>query len=356
MKSPILLFSLPVLILLTDVLHAFAPNDLTGNKIVLNVTGSTAVVTKGIRSFYFNSNQGHLEKNHISGQWYPTSLAWHPAFSESSKLVIGDITKEYADVFLTFQNTSSGTFTYSFYYSEDNSPIQKVDEGLGTFTMSSFEESEIPYNYYFNDDFSDPYQSQQIWPIGTVSGLTHNVTDGKFMVTGTLENTGDRWQDINPNTILSFRNDWIIEGSMFTNISSQSSLNYFSAVGLDSESRDGFSIEFSVGVHLGYVMSEIYVSSFDSFSSQYKSTTRESMKEGRFRVFNLSSTKTLTSQYNVANNWITLYELNWETGLLTEKNTYSGSDTTHQFSNWQALENSMVSPRNGLCNPKSEQR
>ena len=218
-----------------------------------------------------------------------------------------------------------------------------MDEGLGTFTMSSFEESEIPYNYYFNDDFSDPYQSQQIWPIGTVSGLTHNVTDGKFMV-GNSENTGDRWQDINPNTILSFRNDWIIEDPMFTNISSQSSLNYFSAVGLDSESRDGFSIEFSVGVHLGYVMSEIYVSSFDSFSSQYKSTTRESMKEGRFRVFNLSSTKTLTSQYNVANNWITLYELNWETGLLTKKIPIPDLIQPIQFSNWQALENSMVSP------------
>ena len=164
------------------------------------------------------------------------------------------------------------------------------------------------------------------------------------MVTGTLENTGDRWQDINPNTILSFNNDWIIEGSMFTNISSQSSLNYFSAVGFDAEGTNRFSFEFSIGVHLGYVMSEIYVSSFDSFNSQYKSTSREAMKEGKFRVFNLSSNKTLISQYYKDNNWVSLYELNWETGLLTEKNTYSGSDSTHQFSNWQVLESSMVSP------------
>ena len=343
MKFPSLLFFSPFLIFFSHGLHAFAPSDLTGSKVALDVTDST-IIAKGLRSYYFNSAKGHLEKNHISGQWFPTSLAWIPLSSQDSKLVIGDTTGEYADVFLSFQSASSGTFTFSYYAIVDGSSIEKADEGSGSFTISNFEESEIPYNYYFNDDFSDFSKSQTLWPLGSVDGLTHNVTVGKFMVTGTLENTGDRWQDINPNTILSFKNDWIIEGSMFTNISSQSSLNYFSAVGFDAEGTNNFSFEFSIGVHLGYVMSEIYVSSFDSFNSQYKSTSREAMKEGKFRVFNLSSNNTLISQYYKDNNWVSLYELNWETGLLTEKNTYSGSDTTHQFSNWQVLESSIVSP------------
>ena len=112
------------------------------------------------------------------------------------------------------------------------------------------------------------------------------------MVSGTLNDLEERWHDVNANSILSFQNDWIIDGSLFTNIPSQNSLNYYGAVGLDAEGiENGFDIEISIGVHVGYVMSEIYISSFGSYSSQYKSTSREAMKEGNFRVFNLSSTK-----------------------------------------------------------------
>ena len=122
MKFLILSLISPFLILFNHGLHAFAPSDLTGNKVALDVTDST-VITKGLRSYYFNSAKGHLEKNHISGQWYPTTLAWLPLSSQNSKMVIGDTTGEYADVFLSFQSASSGTFTFSYYAVVDGSSI-----------------------------------------------------------------------------------------------------------------------------------------------------------------------------------------------------------------------------------------
>ena len=344
MKFPSLLFFSPFLILFSHGLHAFAPSDLTGYKIGLDITESSAL-SKGIRDFYFSSNVKAIQYSGENGQWYPDTTTWTPSASIASKLVIGEINSSYADVFLNFQNASSGTFTFSYYDSEDGSPIQKLDEGSGTFTLSTFQSSDIPYDYYFSDDFSDLSKSQKLWPITSVYGLTNQISAGKFMVTGTLNDLEARWYDVNANSILSLQNDWIIDGSLFTNIPSQNSLNYQSAIGLDAEGiENGFEIEISIGVHMGYVMTEIYISSFGSYSSQYKSTSREAMKEGNFRVFNLSSTKTLTSQYYKDSKWVSLYELNWETGLLTEKNTYSGNDTTHQFSNWQNLDNSMVAP------------
>ena len=61
------------------------------------------------------------------------------------------------------------------------------------------------------------------------------------MVTGTLNDLEARWYDVNANSILSLQNDWIIDGSLFTNIPSQNSLNYQSAIGLDAEGiENGF--------------------------------------------------------------------------------------------------------------------
>ena len=175
MKFPSLLFFSPFLILFSHGLHAFAPSDLTGYKIALDITESSAL-SKGIRDFYFSSNVKAIQYCGENGQWYPDTTTWTPSASIPSKLVIGEINSSYADVFLNFQNASSGTFTFSYYDSEDGSPIQKLDEGSGTFTLSTFQSSDIPYDYYFSDDFSDLSKSQKLWPITSGYGLTNQIS------------------------------------------------------------------------------------------------------------------------------------------------------------------------------------
>ena len=161
MRLTNLFFFSPFLILFSHGLHAFAPSDLTGYKISLDIIQSSAL-SKGIRDFYFSSNVRATQYSGENGQWYPDTTTWTPSASIASKLVIGETNNSYADVFLNFQNASSGIFTFSYYDSEDGSPIQKLDEGSGTFTLSTFQSSDIPYDYYFSDDFSDLSKIQKL--------------------------------------------------------------------------------------------------------------------------------------------------------------------------------------------------
>ena len=338
------------LTLLSTALFAYSPNDLTGYKVALTITNSSDVSQgEETHTFYFKSNTSALEKSGDNGQWYPDTTSWSVRSSRIANLIIGVTTDEYADVTMTFQNSNSGTFTFDYYDSDDNGPLEKVDEGSGTFLLDSYASSEIPYDYYFTDDFSDSSKSQNLWPVISNDGITNSIKNGTFLVSGSIDDGDDRWHDVNANTILSLSKDWVISGSSFTKIPYQDSLNYQAAVGLDAEvgqhDVEGFEFEISIGISPWGIMSEVYVSDIGTYASQYQSSTRQTVSEGTFRVFNSPTDKTLTSQYKENDRWITIYQLNWETGLLTEKNTGSGSDQTHQFNNWEEdLTNAFVAP------------
>jgi len=327
-----------------------APYSLAGYKSELTITNSSQDPTgEETHLFYFITDSAAMQRSGDNGQWYPDTVSWTRKSSREANLIIGVTTDEYADVIMNFQNSNYGTFSFEYYDSEDGSSPTKVDEGSGTFTFGSFQNSEIPYDYYFADDFTNLEVSQKLWPLITNGGITNSIKNGQFLVSGSPADEDDRWHDVNANSILSLSKDWIIEGSAFTKIPSPTYfLNYQAAVGLDAEvgqhDVEGFEIEISIGVTPWGIMSEVYISDIGTYESQYQSTSRETMTEGTFRVFNTAENKILTSQYLNDERWTTLYELNWETGLLTEKNLSYGSDQTHQFSNWQNLSNALVAP------------
>ena len=121
-------------------------------------------------------------------------------------------------------------------------------------------------------------------------------------MSGTILEGGDRWHDVNANTILSLSNDWTIMGSSFYENSKPKPLNYSGAsVGLDSEvgehEVEGFEFEISIGITPWGIMSEVYVSDFGTNASQYQSASHDFSTEGTFRVFNSSENKIISSQY-----------------------------------------------------------
>ena len=330
---------------------ANAPIDPTGHKIALKVTNS--VDSEGnvdseeeTHNQYFTSITTALNRGDNNGQWYPESISWTKYSNTEVKLLLGVITDSYVDINLYFQNTTTGTFTFDYYDSDNGLPLIKVSSGSGIFTFSVYENSVLPFDHYFNDSFDDYTVSSNLWPIRTHAGITTMVKDGKFLISGTDYDLDDRWQGINANSILSLKEDWVVEGTAFNKRSEQQGKGG-ALVGVDAELEEGgFSFDISIGKGgTDTILAEIYVESFNSFSDQYTSIWTDSLSnEEDFRLINTSSSSTIYAQYFANGKWNTLSEINWKTGVVTEKNTYTGDESTHEFANWVNPELSLVAP------------
>ena len=79
---------------------------------------------------------------------------------------------------MTFKSSTSGSFNFTNY--EDG----EKGSGTGTFTFGTYQESEIPYNYYFTDDFSNLLKSEELWPVRTNEGITNSIKNQQFLVSG----------------------------------------------------------------------------------------------------------------------------------------------------------------------------
>ena len=316
---------------------ANAPSDLTGFKIALKVTNS--VDSEGnvdnqeeTHSFHFTSNTSGLNREGNNGQWYPETFSWTRKSSNNAVLVIGST----VDVSLNFQNSTTGTFSF----------VHPESTGSGTFTLNTYQDSELPLDKYFTDSFEDYTVSENLWPIRSHEGITTTVKDGKFLISGTDYDLDDRWQDINANSILSLKEDWVVKGAAFNKRSEEQGKGG-ALVGVDAELEEGgFSFDISIGKGgTNTILAEIYVESFNSFSDQYTSIWTDSLAlEEDFRLINASSSNTIYAQYFAKGKWNTLSQLNWKTGVVTEKNTYTGNESTHEFTNWVNPDLSIVAP------------
>ena len=330
---------------------ANAPIDPTGHKIALKITNSVdsdgnVDSEEETHVQYFTSITTALNRGGNNGQWYPESISWTKYSNTEVKLLLGVITDSYADVSLYFQNTTTGTFTFDYYDSDNGLPLKKVSSGSGLFTFSVYENSVLPFDHYFNDSFDDYTVSSNLWPIRTHAGITTTVKDGKFLISGTDYDLDDRWQGINANSILSLKEDWVVEGTAFNKRSEQQGKGG-ALVGVDAELEEGgFSFDISIGKGgTDTILAEIYVESFNSFSAQYTSIWTDSLaNEEDFRLINTSSSSTIYAQYFANGKWNTLSEINWKTGVVTEKNTYTGDESTHEFANWVNPELCLVAP------------
>ena len=334
----------PLLSLLVSAVSvvANAPDSLAGKKITVTVPSKYYdmewyVLDDGTKTWLHE-----LE----DGEWELDLLTWTKTSTNQGTIQLG-IPSDYLSMAVTFSSSSAGSFTYNLHESDDGGPVQIVDSGSGTFTTTNFDISEIPFDNYFEDQFSDQQVSQGIWPLGSAYGITIGVRDNALQLTGTLndEIEDQRWYAFSASSILSTANDWEVSGSSFAKIDAQNDfLNYQAATGVElrNSKTTGLEFEISIGLTPWGVRSEIYVGDFDSYQSQYHSTGSGGgvVQEGDFRVVNDSSNKTLTTQYLSGSEWKTLYELNWDLGILTDK--VNNSET--QLSPWTSFSSEYALP------------
>jgi len=345
----------PLLSLLVSAVSvvANAPASLAGKKITVTVPSKYYdmewyVLDDGTKTWLHE-----LE----DGEWELDLLTWTKTSTNQGTIQLG-IPSDYLSMAVTFSSSSAGSFTYNLHESDDGGPVQIVDSGSGTFTTTNFDISEIPFDNYFEDQFSDQQVSQGIWPLGSAYGITIGVRDNALQLTGTLndEIEDQRWYAFSASSILSTANDWEVSGSSFAKIDAQNDfLNYQAATGVElrNSKTTGLEFEISIGLTPWGVRSEIYVGDFDSYQSQYHSTGSGGgvVQEGDFRVVNDSSNKTLTTQYLSGSEWKTLYELNWDSGVLTDK--VNNSET--QLSPWTSFSSEYALPTMDYVIPHTDQ-
>ena len=325
-------------------IYATAPTSLGGNKI-------QATFEDQDRGVYINlDSSGYVLED---GIWQPMETSYSKSNSTGYLTISFPFTGK-IELILTFNNQSNGTFSYDYSEKDSNGVSQVLSSGEGTFITSNFNQSEIPYDKFFFDNFDSDSFSDQHWNLSTKHGISRTIQDGKLLFSGTLTDPEERWFEAGANSILSLNNDWIVETSSFATL--DESYNFLAGIGIYVGFDEGSLADMSIGVGPGgNIFAECYIHGYEDEPSQYKSTPRESASEGTFRIFNSPNDKIVILQYwslsNAQNTWKTIYEFNWETGILTEKNTYSGADVNHQFSNWSSNGNGFVAPMLDVVTP-----
>jgi hypothetical protein len=322
-----------------------APSSLAGKKVTI-----TNSLSKYFDIEWYVLEDGTKTWSHDieDGEWELDLLTWSKTSSNRGNIELG-IPSDYFSLQTTFITSSSGTFTYNVHESDDGGPVEIVDSGSGTFTSTDFDISEIPFDNYFEDQFSDQQVSKVIWPLGTAYGITIGLKDNALQLTGTLNDADDdydqRWYAFSASSSLSTANDWEVSGSSFAKIDNQSdNLNYQAAteVELRNSKTTGLEFDISIGLTPWGIRSEIYVGDYDGYASQYHSTGSGSgvVQEGDFRVVNSFLNKTLSTQYLSGEAWVTLYDLNWVSGVLLDKI----HNTETQLSNWTSFSSEYALP------------
>ena len=333
--------------------YAYAPSSLADKKITITVPSKYFEMEWYVLEDGTNTWVHEIE----DGEWELDNLSWNKTSTYKGTLQLG-LSNDYILISATFSNSSGGSFTYTLHESEDGGPIEIVDSGTGSFTVSDYDISEIPFDNYFEDDFTSNQVSEALWPLGTAYGITIGLNNGALDLTGTLNDEIDdqRWYAFSANSILSLENEWIISGTPFANIDEDTqSLNYQAAVSVESRNSktNGLEFQFSVGLTPWGVFSEIYIGDYDGYDSIWRGlnySTNSIPRSGTFRIVNNKSNKTLTTQYLENDQWTSLFELNWDTGLLS-RIPYNDSES---LANWVSFSSEYVLPATDFTIPHKE--
>ena len=178
--------------LLNSAVLGNAPSSFSGKKITVTVPSKYYDMEWYVLEDGTNTWLHELE----DGEWELEILTWTKTSSNQGSIQLG-IPSDYLSMVMTFSSSSAGSFNYNLHESDDGGPVQIVDSGSGTFTSTDFDISEIPFDNYFEDQFSDQQVSQAIWPLGTAYGITIGLKDNTLQLTGTLNDADDdydqRW-------------------------------------------------------------------------------------------------------------------------------------------------------------------
>jgi hypothetical protein len=187
--------------LLRSPVLANAPSSLAENKITLDVKFD--VENPFVKIFYFLPNSVRLEDD-----WEQGTYSWSKSGS-SGTILMEDYGNEKFEIILNFSNYTFQAF--------ERSGSQSQIVGSGTFILESYAESELPYDKYFTDDFTDIEVSDSIWGNYSKDGFSAKIHEGGYTMYGQMSEDGNRWgQEIGARSLLGLDKDWSVQGTAFS--------------------------------------------------------------------------------------------------------------------------------------------
>ena len=239
----------------------------------------------------------------------------------------------------------------------ERSGTQSQIAGSGTFTVESYSESELPYDKYFSDDFTDPNFSESIWGNYSNDGFSAKIHEGGYTMYGTMSEDGNRWgQEIAARSLLGLDKDWYVHGTAFSENGERIELSI--ECDLDTLFQlevhlgtDGYGVNSSLQYERydqGDDYDEQHLNNYD-FSSNYSDS-----KNATFRIRNSASEKSFHIEWLEGTEWKNLNSFNWHTGTLTKEATSGWNNSSNfTFDDWESMENYYFNPQMEFGVPNS---
>ena len=312
---------------------ASAPSSIAGNKFTFDVKYD--VDSPFIKVFYFLPDSVRLEED-----WEQGSYTWTRSGS-SGTILMEDYGNEKFEIIVNYSN-------YTF-QAVERSGSQSQIAGSGTFTVESYSESELPYDKYFSDDFTDPDFSESIWGNYSNDGFSAKIHEGGFTMYGTMSEDGNRWgQEIAARSLLGLDKDWYVHGTAFSENGERIELSI--ECDLDTLfqlevhlSTDGYGVNSSLQYERydqGDDYDEQHLNNYDLSSNDSDS------KHATFRIRNSASEKSFHIEWLDGTEWKNLNSFNWHTGTLTKEATSGWNNSSNfTFDDWESMENYYFNPQ-----------
>jgi len=310
-----------------------APSSIAGNKFTFDVKYD--VDSPFIKVFYFLPDSVRLEED-----WEQGSYTWTRSGS-SGTILMEDYGNEKFEIIVNYSN-------YTF-QAVERSGSQSQIAGSGTFTVESYSESELPYDKYFSDDFTDPDFSESIWGNYSNDGFSAKIHEGGFTMYGTMSEDGNRWgQEIAARSLLGLDKDWYVHGTAFSENGERIELSI--ECDLDTLfqlevhlSTDGYGVNSSLQYERydqGDDYDEQHLNNYDLSSNDSDS------KHATFRIRNSASEKSFHIEWLDGTEWKNLNSFNWHTGTLTKEATSGWNNSSNfTFDDWESMENYYFNPQ-----------
>ena len=320
---------------------ASAPSSIAGNKFTFDVNYD--VDSPFIKVFYFLPDSVRLEED-----WEQGSYTWTRSGS-SGTILMEDYGNEKFEIIVNYSN-------YTF-QAVERSGTQSQIAGSGTFTVESYSESELPYDKYFSDDFTDPNFSESIWGNYSNDGFSAKIHEGGYTMYGTMSEDGNRWgQEIAARSLLGLDKDWYVHGTAFSEngerieLSIECDLDTLFQLEVHLGS-DGYGVNSSLQYERydqGDDYDEQHLNNYD-FSSNYSDS-----KNATFRIRNSASEKSFHIEWLEGTEWKNLNSFNWHTGTLTKEATSGWNNSSNfTFDDWESMENYYFNPQMEFGVPNS---
>jgi hypothetical protein len=312
---------------------ASAPSLISGNKFTFDVKYDVEVPF--ITIHYFLPDSVRLEED-----WEQGSYSWTRSGS-SGTILMEDYGHEKLEIIVNFSN-------YTFQAIESSGSLSEI-VGSGTFTVESYAESELPYDKYFSDDFTDPDFSESIWGNYSYDGFSAKIHEGGYTMYGTMSEDGNRWgQEIGARSLLGLDKDWYVQGTAFSENGERIELS------IECDMDPLFQLEVHLSTYGNGVNSSLQYERYDQgddYEEQHLnnydySSNGSDSKHATFRIRNSASEKSFHIEWLDGKDWKNLNSFNWHTGTLSKEASSGWNNSSNfQFHDWESMESYYFNPQ-----------